>query len=345
MQASNSKTKGQAMPPSSYLAESPSAQLLWARYGTPEKTDHALRLDAQRRNGSLNAVPNPWRVILEPGNHCNLSCDCGQKTAAKRLPSGFLSPDDVLVYLADLWSTLVQVNLFNWGEPLLNPDIAKIIRVLHARQVGTQIHSNLNWLPDGLADALAQSGLDILVASIDGISQEVYQTYRKGGNVQMALEHLRQCVDARNRTPDRHLRIVWRFLCMPHNVHEIPAARAMAADIGVDDFSVGNGSLNNAQWRPQDDKAVRIKSERAITPPYCQDLWDCPRIHWDGQVLPCCYAATEAFIYGDLRRHRWADLFNSEAFMRARRAANGIQDIDSPCAGCWRIQRARNCAL
>jgi len=71
----------------------------------------------------------------------------------------------------------VQVNLFNWGEPLLNRELPEIIASIHGRGVGTQIHSNLNHLPDGLAERLVESGLDFLVGSIDGATQETYATY------------------------------------------------------------------------------------------------------------------------------------------------------------------------
>ncbi len=188
---------------------------LWRRYGSEAKLTNARKLHAAATGGAQTVEAYPWRIVLEPGNICNLRC-CTGRARTEPLARGFLQRADAERFLDELWPHLVQVNLFNWGEPLLNRELPEIIASIHGRGVGTQIHSNLNHLPDGLAERLVESGLDFLVGSIDGATQDTYATYRRGGSCERALANLRRMVEVRRALGRQTPRIVWRFLCFPH---------------------------------------------------------------------------------------------------------------------------------
>jgi len=79
--------------------------------------------------------------------------------------------------------------LYNRGEPFLHKDILSMIRYAHERRLATAISSNLTILPDGGGKAVVQSGLDDLVVSCDGLTQETYETYRRGGNLERVLSN------------------------------------------------------------------------------------------------------------------------------------------------------------
>ncbi|MCZ6815703.1 MAG: SPASM domain-containing protein [Planctomycetota bacterium] len=310
---------------------------LWQRYGTPDKLDNARRLAKLTAACAERIDAFPWRIVLEPGNLCNLHCkEC--PTHESDLPKGLLDPADIETYLQDLWPHLVQVNLFNWGEPVLNPRLPEIIEIIHRRDVGTQVHANMNRFPEALMGRVIDSGLDFLVASIDGVSETAYAGYRVGGSAKQSLENLERFVKLRDARGTSTPKIVWRFLCFPHTLDEIDQARRLAADIGVDDFALGEGFLDGRIWTSDGPKSyVDNPSEQPV--PYCNDLFDFPVIHWDGTVLPCCYVADRRFIWGDLRQSSWMDIFNRAAFREARRLVAGDTSIECPCRGCFKIPK------
>ena len=190
------------------IADSTTGKLLWRRYGSEEKLENAERLCQLTQDCAEDVDAFPWRITLEPCNVCNLTC-CREALRASALPYGYLKEEDLEHFLRDLWPRLVQINLFNWGEPFLNEELPAIIRLIHSHAVGTQIHSNMNVVSQEQAEAVSAAGLDVLVASIDGVTQDVYERYRSGGNVGMALANLRTMAMVRDRGCS-DLRLVWR---------------------------------------------------------------------------------------------------------------------------------------
>lgn len=308
---------------------------LWARYGDSTKLANAEALEQAIAAGAECIETYPWRVVAETGNICNLTC-CADRTGRSGLPRGFLRAADVERFLQPLWPYLVQVNLFNWGEPFLNRELPQIIATIHDHRVGTHVHTNMNHLPEGLAERVIDSGLDFLIASIDGVTQPVYETYRKGGSCQRALQNLKTFIDIRNQRRSDTPRVVWRFLCFPHTLHQIDAARRVAAEIGADDLALGEGGLNGYVYTEQGRKKIGDETVSA-QPPYCRDVYDFPVIHWDGKLLPCCNACSAEFAWGDLTSQNFLDAFNTPPFRTARRLAWGADDPTSPCRTCPRI--------
>jgi len=308
---------------------------LWQRYGTEAKEANARRLHQAMAWGEDRVDAYPWRVVVETGNICNLRC-CTDRTSRWGMARGFLTLGDAQRFLEPLWPWLVQVNLFNWGEPLLNRDLPEIIRLIHDHHVGTQIHTNMNYLPDDLGERIIEAGLDFLVASIDGVTQPVYETYRKGGSCEQALANLKKLVEMRNAKNTDTPRIIWRFLCFPHNRHEIEAAHRLAEEIGVDDLALGEGGLDGYTYTRHDRKKIGEQTQ-SPQPPYCRDVYDFPVIHWDGTLLPCCNIGSIEFAWGDLKTCAFLDAFNGPQFRAARRLVSGDPAAKSPCQACPRI--------
>lgn len=76
-----------------------------------------------------------------------------------------------------------------WGEPMLNPDIIKIIRYA-SEFTTTNISTNGMSMTATKAEELITSGVSDIIISVDGVSQEVYEQYRVGGNVDKVLATL-----------------------------------------------------------------------------------------------------------------------------------------------------------
>ncbi len=126
------------------------------------------------------------------------------------------------------------INLHNWGEPFQNPDLLAIVGQIAEAGIRSHADSNFNFpaLDGEAARRLLGSGLTSLYASIDGTSQECYQTYRVGGDFALAWHNLETLAAAR-RDLGTGPELVWKFLIHKHTEAQIPTALEMADQIGV----------------------------------------------------------------------------------------------------------------
>lgn len=80
------------------------------------------------------------------------------------------------------------------GEPYLNPDFLEMVKYAASKKIYTATSTNAHYLTDAIAKKTIESGLDRLIISVDGTTQEVYQQYRVGGNLQKVFEGARNIV-------------------------------------------------------------------------------------------------------------------------------------------------------
>ena len=101
------------------------------------------------------------------------------------------------------------------------------------------IHSSTNALffqTDAKARACVESGIDLIICSIDGTTQEIYERGKMRGNLQEALDGMRRILRCREALARRRPVIVWRYILFRWNSspEQLDEARRMAEDIGVD---------------------------------------------------------------------------------------------------------------
>ena len=77
---------------------------------------------------------------------------------------------------------LFGIELCNWGEPLIHRQTPEFIRYAKSKEIMVSIHSSMSiHLSDEYIRNLVTSGLDRLIVSVDGATQETYEKYRRGG--------------------------------------------------------------------------------------------------------------------------------------------------------------------
>jgi MoaA/NifB/PqqE/SkfB family radical SAM enzyme len=130
-----------------------------------------------------------------------------------------------------------NAHFYNYGEPLVNPQTPRFIRLAKTYLMRTIISTSLS-LARFDAEAYVESGLDSIAVSIDGATQYMYEKFRRNGIVSLVHGNLRKLVEARRRLGKRAPIITWRYLASEHNAHEISAAIRQARDFGVDQFTV-----------------------------------------------------------------------------------------------------------
>lgn len=181
----------------------------------------------------------PYWLTIDPTNFCQLKCPfCPTGAGYNVRPKSSMPLEHFRRVLDVLGPTLLHIDFMNWGEPLLNKDIYGMIAAAKRHRIDTMLSTNLNAFSPEAAGRMVACGLDRVVLSIDGLSQEAYEKYRVRGDYGKVLRHLKMLVAARKRSGRATPRIVWQFLVFRHNEHEIDSVRETALGLGVDEVGI-----------------------------------------------------------------------------------------------------------
>ena len=206
------------------------------------KTANAFAADYhfQRRDSVL--LSYPVQLQVDPTNACHLHCPAclhsGNDAWASRFdwPRATLAVEQFDEFCNEFGPFAVNMALFRDGEPLLHRRFPEFVTLARSHLLYTTTSTSLSMKLD--ANALVASGLDTLVAAIDGASPATYSRYRRNGDFGLVIENLRSIVRARRAQSSLKPWLVWQFLAFEHNVHEVEFARRLASEIGVDQLVV-----------------------------------------------------------------------------------------------------------
>lgn len=284
--------------------------------------------------------------MIEPTNLCNLACPtCPTGTGKiKPLPQMTLARFDHA--LGALSPRLRNLALWNYGEPLLNRDLPAMITRAKEAGVGVvKVSSNVHFLDGARGRALLESGLDVLILSVDGASQDTYGTFRKEGDfAKVATSVAWLCAEKRRlglRTP----RIELQFIVMRHNEHELPEMRRLAREWGVDKLRVKTVGADDEETKalvPASRLLSRYQPDGEtpnVRHAFCTMAWDHTVVNVDGSVTPCCYLRPDmgdAFVMGNVFDTSFPAIWRGEKY-RAFRASmldgRGAMPVCNRCRG------------
>lgn len=318
-------------------------------YSTPRKIINALRTELAYRMRWSYVSSRPYILFLEPLYYCNLDCPlCDRQVfpSARYKDAGKLSLELYDRILDEVGPYLFQCQIFGQGEPLMNWKLTKeILARTHARGIFTMLSTNATLITPEMAEDIVASDLDHLVIAIDGMSQDAYATYRVGGKVKDALDGLRYVVDARARAGRTSLAIEWQFLTYSRNIHEVEAARALAAELGIGFRTAPIRGMEwnqtlEAEWLVEGDKPIAKGNYVNGFP--CYFLWRSLVLNSNGKLARCLIYQNVAQ-YADLRTMSVMDAFNHPTVQAARklfkRGKKPSDPAPDPCKGCAYFER------
>lgn len=256
----------------------------------------------------------PTFVSIEPANYCQLrcpACPVGQRSATNTSHKAQnMHWETYLHILTQVQATAHTIQFYFQGEPLLNPLLPKMIA--RAREVGlfTIVSTNAQALTQVMAQELVTSGLNRIIVSIDGFSEESYATYRIGGNLHRALEGL-QFLNQAKAQYGSSICIELQVLRLSSNEHEWQWIRQHYRTLGATRLVFKTAQLygyqNGHPLMPSDERYSRYKKgedgkyhlnrqhKRS-----CYRLWSGCVVTTTGEVLPCCYDKAGEHAFGSL---------------------------------------------
>ena len=154
---------------------------------------------------------------------------CSTGIDAKTRKKGTLTFKKFKHLIDETKDTILQLSLQNWGEPTLVHDLPKMIRYAVDSGVFVRLSTNLSIeYPDGYLEEFINSGLGRLVVDVDGTTQDIYEKYRRNGNLDTVLKNLEDIVKIKNQNKLEYPIIQARMLVMKHNEHQIDEFKKLA---------------------------------------------------------------------------------------------------------------------
>jgi len=244
-----------------------------------------------------------------------------------------------------LHKDLLYLVFYFQGEPYLNPDFLDMVKYASAKKIYTATSTNAHFLNDANAKRTIESGLDRLIISIDGTTQESYEKYRVGGQLEKVLAGARNIVKWKRELKSRTPFVVFQFLVVKHNEHQVGDVKKLATEIGVDDVWFKTAQVYDFQNDPNDlipldEKYSRYKKTaggnvfKGKLSNHCWRLWHDPVITWDGLVAPCCFDKDAQHRMGDLKEKSFKEIWKNGEYTKFRtQILKGRKNIDI-CANC-----------
>ena len=286
----------------------------------------------------------PYHLTIETGNVCPLRCSlCPTGQEKEDLPKGFLAFDDFKKIIDELGDFLLIVELYNWGEPFLNKDFLRMVRYARDRNIIVITSSNLNVFDDRLCTELLQSGLNILMVSLDGASQETVETYQRENNFSTVIGNIKKIVKEKRARNLRKPLLQWKFFVTKYTENEVPKAEKLAKEIGVDYiefakllcdmsqrfFLDSRAQFENVkEWLPTNEQYsaysnLSKKRKKALNND-CSSLWTRSVINWDGTIFPCCNVYGKKWGFGNALEEGFSAIWNNDFYRASReRVADG----------------------
>ncbi len=211
------------------------------RYLTLGKLINIALINVQFALKSERVLGRPYKMKIESTNICNTHCQlCPTGIGLQGRPKGKMSYENFTGLIDRFRRHLVALDLSMWGDPLIVPDIYRMIRYAHQRGIWTYISSNLHAFKphavreDGKtqAELLVESGLDLMTCSLHGASQQTYEMYQPGKRFDEAVEKIRQIIATRRRLGSSTPQLQLNFVVMKQNEHEVEAFRKLAESLG-----------------------------------------------------------------------------------------------------------------
>lgn len=294
----------------------------------------------------INPKGLPYAASIEPTTACNLGCpECPSGLKQFTRPTGRLNLEEHEKMLDSLGKQVFYINYYFQGEPFLHPQFLDLIKAANKRNIYTSTSTNAHFITESKAEEIIQSGMDRIIISIDGLTQETYEQYRKRGKLEKVIEGTKHLIAAKQKAKSKSPHIIFQFLVVRPNEHEIPEVFKLGKELGVDEVRLKTAQLydytHGNVLMPKNEKYARYKKQKDGTyaPKYklldkCWRMWSSTVLTWDGKVVPCCFDKDAQHVLGDVLQTDFKSIWKNPSYQQFRSAVfTDRQSIDI-CKNC-----------
>ena len=288
----------------------------------------------------------PISLSIEPTTSCNLRCpECPSGLRSFTRPTGMLDLTFYNKIIDEQSKSLSYLLLYFQGEPFLHQNFVQMIKYAANKGIYTATSTNAHYFTDDVARETVESGLDRLIISIDGTTQDVYEQYRVGGSLDKVIEGTKKLVYWKKKLKSTTPHLIFQFLVVKPNEHQIDDVEKMAKEIGVDEVKLKTAQLydyeNGNELMPTNEEYSRYKQDGNGTYSlkhklynHCWKMWHSSVVTWDGTIVPCCFDKDAAHALGTLKENTFSSIWQSSQYGDFRQSLlKSRSDIDI-CKNC-----------
>ena len=317
---------------------------------TPRKYWNLLKVFASYHYARITGKPAHWGLPFsleyEPTTSCNLRCpECPSGLRSFTRPTGMLQMETFQKTIDELHKDLIYLIMYFQGEPYLNPKFLEMVKYASGKGLYTATSTNAHYLTEEKARETVQSGLGRMIISIDGTTQETYQSYRVGGKLEKVIEGAKNILKAKKELKSKTPNVIFQFLVVKPNEHQISDVLKLGKEIGVDEvrfktaqiYDYENGSdliptLDQyARYRKRADGTWEIKNKLLNQ---CWKMWHSAVVTWDGKVVPCCFDKDAQHQVGNLQQQTFQEVWESSAYQNFRSSILRSRSEIDICKNC-----------
>lgn len=288
----------------------------------------------------------PISISIEPTTSCNLRCpECPSGLRSFTRPMGMLQKDLFEKVIDQLAPTLSYLTFYFQGEPYLHPQFLPMVKYASQKGIYTSTSTNAHYLKEEAAKQTVESGLDRLIISIDGTSQNTYESYRVGGDLSKVIEGTKNILAWKKKLKSRTPHVIFQFLVVKPNEHQIPEVYKLAKELGVDEVKLKTAQIydfeNGSDLIPTQEQYSRYKQTangkfeiKNTLDNNCWKMWQSCVITWDGKVLPCCFDKDAQYVMGDLTKNSFEEIWRGEKYQQFRSTLFKSRSEIEMCKNC-----------
>jgi radical SAM protein with 4Fe4S-binding SPASM domain len=299
-----------------------------------------------RISGRPNHSGMPISISIEPTTSCNLRCpECPSGLRSFTRPTGMLKQELFQSVIDQLSPTLSYLIFYFQGEPYLHTGLLDMVNYAASKGIYTATSTNAHYLKDEAAKRTVESGLDRLIVSIDGTSQETYESYRVGGKLEKVIEGTKNVIRWKRELKSKTPHVVFQFLVVKPNEHQIGEVKQLAKKLGVDEVALKTAQIydfeNGSDLMPTIDHYSRYKKSESgkyeiknELLDHCWKMWHSCVITWDGRVVPCCFDKDAHYVLGDLTKNTFEEIWGGEKYNDFRASLLRSRSEIEMCKNC-----------
>jgi radical SAM protein with 4Fe4S-binding SPASM domain len=311
---------------------------------TLRRTINAGKILAGYYYSKWTKQPHQWgmpiSISIEPTTSCNLRCpECPSGLRSFTRETGMLEESFFRKTIDELHKDLLYLTFYFQGEPYLNPKFLEMVKYASKKNIYTSTSTNAHYLDDKNAKATVESGLNRLIISIDGTTQESYKSYRIGGDLEKVIEGTKNILSWKKKLKSKTPHIIFQFVVFRQNEHEIEEVKKLGKQLGVNevkiksaqiyDYESGNDRIPTqeelSRYKKNKDGKFEVKTLAPLSlgrgvggEVSCWKMWHSCVITWNGKIVPCCFDKDAKHQLGNLQEKTFKEIWFNGSYTNFR---------------------------
>ena len=301
---------------------------------TPRRLVNKTLSVTSKLMGLKRSLGYPSHLMMEVSSACQLHCPlCPLGNGTLMRPRQLMKTGTFTNVVDDVGRYVYHININGMGEPLLNENVCSMIECAKAKNIYTDLYTNLQIDNRDLIEGLVDSGLDAVLISCDGATRETYEKYRVNGDFDRLLDNIRTMVAHKRRRNSRTPEVNVQCILFEHNEAQLPEMIELVRSVEADHFVVKRPFLfygndeDASRFLPHDERVNPYRKRQdklgweGKTKSKCNLLWASAVVLADGSVAPCCFDYEGKVRFGNVNEQSFRAIWNNERYRRFRQQA------------------------